>query len=633
MRVLLLSAEVYPFAKTGGLGDVAGALPRALDRLGVEVGVVMPWYRKIAKKPPAVEVVAESVPCRFAGAERPFRLLRGALPGPEKIPVWFVQNEGVFEADDEIYGTSPGSYGDGHLRFVYWAEAALRIPAATGFFPDVFHLNDWQAALVAPLLRFSAVHDRRLDAAATLLTIHNLAYQGTFPEADLAHAGLPSGLLQEGRLLEQGSGNLLAGGIRYADALSTVSRTYAKEILTKEQGAGLEGLLQWREPLLRGIVNGLDTDVWDPARDADLAARYDEDSLASKDRNRDALLEAFGLPASPGPVFGIVSRLTNQKGLDLVPDAIGPFLRREPDARLVVLGSGDPDLEGAFRELAADHPRQAAARLKFDDALAHRIEAGADFFLMPSRFEPCGLNQLISMRYGTPPIVRRTGGLADTVADATPEALAAGAATGIVFDDATPASLAAALDRARDLFRDPEATLAVRRAAMSQDLSWDTSAREYVAVYDEALERRRGGAPHLAGLLPAKLAEPSEAVLPPLAKLPDFYARDVLVAIPRDPYTLFCAWELGGPASVDRLLRLRPETRGAATYVVRLVEHHSRAVSDLEAGGFARDWFCEVSPGATYEVELLLRLPGEPLRQLLTAGPVTMPPAPGPDDA
>jgi starch synthase len=624
---------VYPFAKTGGLGDVAGALPRALARLGIEVGVVMPYYRKVAARKPAVDVVAESVACPFGGSDRPFGLLRGTLPGPEAIPVWFVRNPWVFEADDPIYGDAPGSYGDGHLRFVYWSEAALRIPAATGFFPDVFHLNDWQAALVAPLLRFASHADRALDAAATVLTIHNLAYQGTFSEADLLHAGVPTGLLEAGRLLEGGGGNLLAGGIRYADALSTVSRTYAREILTSEQGAGLDGLLRWREPLLRGIVNGLDTDVWDPAADPHLAAAYDASHLDAKRRNKDAVLADFGLRGTAGPVFGIVSRLTSQKGLDLVSEAIAPILAAEPHARLVVLGSGDPGLERAFRDLAAAHPGRAAARLTFDDAMAHRVEAGADFFLMPSRFEPCGLNQLISMRYGTPPIVRRTGGLADTVRDATPDAIARGEATGIVFDDDAPEALADAIRRALDLFADARSYRRVQRAAMSQDLSWARSAREYVALYEEALDRRRGGAPHLAGLLPPRLVEPAAAVLPPLAPVPVFYARDVFIAIPRDPRTLFCAWELGGPASVDRLLRMPAPRRQTVSYVVRLVDAQSRGVTDVEVGGLARSWFCDVAPGRSYEAELLLREPGEPLRQLMTFGPVTMPPATTPEDS
>jgi starch synthase len=635
VKVLILSAEVWPFAKTGGLGDVSGALPRALARLGVDVRVVLPWYRKIATREPRVEaeVIAERVPCTFAGEDRPFELLEGRLPGPEKVPVWFVRNEWVFEADDDIYGTAAGSYGDGHLRFVYFSEAALRVPGATGFFPDVFHLNDWQSALVAPLLRMSHHGDRRLDSAATVLTIHNLAYQGVFSEADLAHAGVPAGLLEEGRLIEKGSGNLLAGGLRYADAISTVSRTYAREILTSEHGAGLEGLLEWREPLLRGIVNGIDVDKWDPARDDKIAARYDAASLDAKARNRDALLEALDLEPSAGPVFGVVSRLTDQKGLDLLPEAIGPALEEEPAARLVVLGSGDPDLENAFRDLAARLPGRVAAKLAFDDTLAHEIEAGADFFLMPSRFEPCGLNQMISMRYGTPPIVRKTGGLADTVTDAAPGALADGTATGLVFEEDRVPALAQAIRRALALFRKPAAYRAVQRAGMATDVSWDLRAHEYVAMFEDAILRRRGGSPHLAALLPAKLVEPTTPVLPPLAKLPEFYPRDVLIAFPRDPWTLFCAWELGGPASVDRLLRLPEDRRSAATYVIRLVDVHTRQARDLEAGGFARDWFCEVEPERSFEVELLLRLPGEPLRQLLVTGPVTMPPAMRPEGA
>lgn len=633
MKVLLLSSEVFPFAKTGGLGDVAGALPRALRSLGLDVAVAMPYYRKVRARRDPVDVVAERVPCHFAGEDRPFRLLRARLPGPERTPVWFVQNEGVFEEDDDIYGAGAGSYGDGHLRFLYFAFAALEIPKATGFRPDVWHLQDWQSAAVAPLLRVLRAGDKSARDAATVLTIHNLAYQGSFPAEDLAHAGTPPELLVEGRLLEGGRGNLLAGGIRYADALSTVSSTYAREILTPEYGHGLDPLLRSREGLLTGIVNGLDLDVWNPSTDAALPARFDADSLSQKGLSKAELLRRFKLEPTDGPVFGVVSRFTAQKGLSLVPPVLERTLATRDDVRLAALGSGDRDVEDAFRGLAARFPGRAAARLGFDEKLSHLVEAGADFFLMPSQFEPCGLNQLISMRYGTPPIVRATGGLEDTVVDATPETLADGTALGFKFRDANEDGLAWAVDRALRLYdEEPERVEAMRRAGMTADWSWEKSAREYVALFETALERRRRGAEHLVGLEPpAPSEEPAEVFLPPLAPVPDWYPRDVLTPIPRDPWTLCVLWELGGEASRRRWEALDDAARAGLRYVLRLVDHASRTRTDYDVG-VALDWFATVAPGATYEVELLSRTADGRLEQLMTAGPVTMPPAGRPDD-
>jgi starch synthase len=633
VKVLLLSAEVYPFAKTGGLGDVAGALPRALRNLGLDVAVVMPFYRKVRARRDPLDVVAEKVPCLFAGEERPFRLLQARLPGPERVPVWFVQNEGVFEEDEDIYGTSPGSYGDGHLRFLYFCFAALAIPKATGFRPDVWHLQDWQTAAVAPLLRFLKGADGRASDAATVLTIHNLAYQGVFPLDELRGAGVPEELLVEGKLAEGGRGNLLAGGLRYADALSTVSGTYAREILTPEFGNGLDPLLRWRETLLNGIVNGLDLDVWNPSTDRALPVRYDADSLPRKKKVKAELLAKLGLEPTDGPVFGVVSRFTGQKGLELVPPALARLLARRDDVRVAALGSGEKPIEGAFRELAAAHPGRAVVKLAFDEKLSHLIEAGADFFLMPSKFEPCGLNQLISMRYGTPPIVRATGGLEDTVIDATPERLADGTATGFKFRDPTVEGLAWAVDRALRLYdEEPERLDAMRKAGMTTDWSWEKSARDYLTLYETAVERRRRGAEHLEGLVPPTApAEPHEVFLPPLAAVPDWYPRDVLTPLARDPWTLFVLWELGGDASRRRWEALDERDRGALRYVLRLVEVGTRVVADHEVG-IANDWFATAVPGATYEVELLARYRDGRLEQLMTAGPVSMPPVGHPDD-
>lgn len=624
MKVLLAASEVHPFAKTGGLADVAGALPRALSELGIEVAVCLPMYPKVRRRTDTRKVVAGRVSCSFAGESRPFKLLETSMPGSPEVPVYLVENPWMFEAEEAFYGTEPGSYGDAHLRFLYFCRALMKLPHATGFYPDVWHLNDWQTALVAPLLRSVHKDDSELSGAATVLTIHNLAYQGVFPPKDLAHAGIPGWLMQDGKLLEKGLGNMLAGGIRFADGISTVSRSYAREILTEEYGNGLEELLAWRRELTVGIVNGLDTEVWDPSTDPNLPAHYDADDLSGKDRCREALLSDSGLEPTDGPVFGCVSRLVDQKGLDLVPEVIDALVRRDPTARFVVLGSGQPELEEAFANLAARHAGKVHARLAFDAAFSSLVEAGADFFIMPSRFEPCGLNQLISMRYGTPPIVRRVGGLRDTVTDASGRDLELGRATGFTFDDLTHAALADAIDRACALFRNKDALDRVRRAGMRADWSWSRSAREYVALYEEAIERRKNGT-HLEPLTRDLPPEPIEIELPELAEIPSGYPRDVLTLVPFSPDTMFCLWELGGDANTKRIEALDEETRFGIRYELVLTDTRTGATIRHEVGGTSPQWFAKVEPGGRYRGELFIHIPGRSPERVLDAPEAVMP--------
>ena len=573
MQVLFAASEVHPIAKTGGLADVTGALPGALRHLGLDVRVVMPLYPTARKKLGTVQRIAEHIPCPFAGTNRPFHLLLSALP--DGTPLYCVENAGVFEAEDAIYGVNPGSYGDGHLRFAYFARALLRVPAACGFKPDILHLNDWQTALAALLLRTGVERSLPWANAATVLTIHNLAYQGIFPPEDLLHAGLPSPLLREGVLLHQGQGNLLAGGLRAADRINTVSHTYAREILTREFGNGLEGLLQHRAGDLAGIVNGLDTNVWNPAVDPHLPAHYELGRMDGKRECRKFLLEHCRLEPTEGPIFGIVSRLASQKGLDLALEAMSSVLRERRDVRLVVLGSGEPQLESGFRALMAANPGRAAARFEFDPAFASLVEAGSDFFLMPSRFEPCGLNQLISMRYGTPPIVRRTGGLADTVTDVTPHTLADQTATCFVFDSTSAAAL---LQRVRDalaLFEQREEMQHLQARGMSEDWYWKRSAEAYAALYLEAQEARAHGAAArwVRDILPP---DPIEVDLPVLPHVPDGYGSNSVRLMPRDPETLAVLWDLAGPARSELILEVQDlECSGCERRVVRIEERQA----------------------------------------------------------
>ena len=604
MKVLLAASEVHPFAKTGGLADVAGALPRALADLGVEVAVCLPFYRKVRRRSDRLEVVAERVDCTFAGSPRPFRLLRTTLPGCNDVAVYLIENPGVFEAEDALYGTEPGSYGDGHLRFLYFSKALLHLPRAAEFLPDVIHLNDWQTALAAPLLRTLFKDDADLSRAACVLTIHNLAYQGVFPAEDLRRAGIPDFLLREGRLLEKGEGNMLAGGIRFADALSTVSRSYADEILTPEFGCGLEAVLLWRKRLLRGIVNGLDTETWNPATDPNLPVNYDAEHLEGKRRCRAALLRECSLAECSGPVFGIVSRLVAQKGLGLVLPVMEDLLESGRELRLVVLGSGEPALEQAFQDLSRRFPGRVHARLTFDAAFASRVEAGADFFLMPSRFEPCGLNQLISMRYGTPPIVRRVGGLKDTVTDATPENLRLGKATGFTFETFDAGALAEAVARALLMHASSPADYrSLQLAGMTSDLSWRKSAGEYLELYRDARFMHAEGS-HLRPLLEGLPREPLGVELPWIPPPPEHYDRDVLTVLPRSPDELFVRFEISTATLAERARAGAETSEFDLVLVVESGEDPPRVLPVARHGWrFVRN----LAPGRTYRVSLQVR--------------------------
>ncbi|MSR75011.1 MAG: glycogen synthase GlgA [Planctomycetes bacterium] len=541
MKVLFAASEVHPLAKTGGLADVAAALPRALKANGVDVRVCLPLYPRVRRQMGNVELVAKNIACPFAGGNRPFNLLLGTLKGD--VPVFLVENSGMFEVEESFYGVQPGSYGDAHLRFAYFARALLRIPAAAGFHPDILHLNDWQTALAALLVRSAAEKTGPAAKAATVLTIHNLAYQGVFAPADLRQAGIPSALLSEGILLVRGQANLLAAGLRAADIITTVSHTYAEEILTEEYGNGLEGLLRARRNDLVGIINGLDTLTWDPATDPHLPAHFNSADRTGKAQCKSALLEGAGLEPTNGPLFGVVSRLAEQKGLDLALAAMDRILSETTDVRLVVLGSGENRLEAGFKALEQHYPRRVSVRLAFDPAYASLVEAGSDLFLMPSRFEPCGLNQLISMRYGTVPIVRRTGGLQDTVCDTDAASLRAGTATGFCFTDPTPTALYLRIRDALEVFHAPETFQQLINTGMGTDWSWNRAARRYADIYTAAIEQRTRGAASrwIKSVLPP---DPIEVELPVLPLIPAGYAHDVLSVQPRDPHTLVVSWEL-----------------------------------------------------------------------------------------
>jgi len=477
LRLLLISSEVEPFAKTGGLADVAGALPQALATLGHDVRVLMPKYRGVERHG-TLRTAVPRVRVPIGDRTTEGALLEGRLG--RAVPVYFLAHDHYYDRP-ALYGTGQGDYLDNCERFIFFCRGALEALRALGWTPHVIHANDWQSGLVPVYLETLYKDDPALGEVGTLFTIHNLAYQGVFWHFDMPLTGLGWDLFTPAGLEFYGKLNFLKGGLVFADVLNTVSKTYAQEIQTAEFGCGLEGVLQYRRADLHGVVNGIDVAAWDPATDRDLTKPYSAEDLAGKAACKQALAQELGIDADGAPIIGIVSRLAAQKGLDLVLAALPELV--DAGFALALLGAGEPGLETAFGDSARASRGRVAIRTGFDNALARRIYAGADMFLMPSRYEPCGLGQMISMRYGTIPIVRRTGGLADTVVEARP---ARRTGTGFGFAEPTARALLEAATRALAAYREPALWRQLQRNAMAQDFSWPASAREYVALYRKA---------------------------------------------------------------------------------------------------------------------------------------------------
>ncbi len=491
MRVLHAVAELYPWVKTGGLGDVASALPLALAREGAELRLVLPGYSAFLD---AFAGVRDAARLKTPFAAERVRLLLARLPQEGGL-AYLVDHPPFYDRPGGPYHDQEGRlFADNHRRFALlgYAAAALAAGADREWRPQILHAHDWHAGLAPAYL---AARPSGEEKAATLFTVHNLAYQGLFPAAIFPELQLPPAFFALDGLEFFGQVSFLKAGLFYADRLSTVSPTYAREIETPRFGAGLDGLLRARARHLTGILNGLDPEIWDPARDPNLPQNYGvEDAPAGKRAAKLALLRRFGLEERERqPLFGVVSRLITQKGMDLVLESVPHLVAR--GTALALLGTGDGDLEEGFRAAARAALGRVGVEIGYDEALSHRIIAGADILLMPSRFEPCGLTQLYALHYGTLPLVRRVGGLADTVVDAAPEAIARGAATGFIFDDETSDALRAAIDRAILLFRKPEARRVMMRRAMTRDFTWAQSARQYLALFRELLEERGRSAP------------------------------------------------------------------------------------------------------------------------------------------
>jgi starch synthase len=472
-RILFPVSEAYPLMKTGGLGDVAGSLPPALAELGADVRILMPAYHDTLQR---VGKTRDRIHFQIPEHDAMVSLRQTELPGT-KVKVWLLDFPPAFDRPGNPYHDEHGNpWPDNPYRFALLSRAAAIIArggAGMKWRADLVHCHDWQTALTIALL---AQSPRR---PATMFTIHNLAYQGLYPRDVFDMLHLPDSLWNADALEFYGQMSFIKGGIAFADRVTTVSPRYAQEIQTPEFGHGLDGLLRHRAADLIGILNGIDEDTWDPKTDPYLRRHYDLHSFARKRGNKTLLQQEFGLPEDEEvPLIGLVGRLAQQKGIDLVLDALPRILKRR--WQLVVLGTGDAGYEARLRDFSARHGERVAVRIGYDEGLAHRVEAGADLFLMPSRFEPCGLNQMYSLRYGTVPLVHRVGGLADTVVDTDESSLAAGKATGFVFDEASATALVAALVAALDRYKDRKTWRKIALCGMKQSFSWRTSAEQYM---------------------------------------------------------------------------------------------------------------------------------------------------------
>lgn len=458
LKVLLASSEVVPFAKTGGLADVAGSLPLALEELGVDIRVIMPKYASVKTK----------------GDEG--RIGRD-------IKVYFVKNDGYFKRP-ELYGDKFGDYKDNLDRFAFFSQEILKRCKKEDYSPDIIHCNDWQTALVPVYLNTIYKYDPFFAKTKALFTIHNMAYQGIFPKEEFPKTGLDWGLFNIDYFEFYDKVNLMKAGIVYSDVISTVSPTYAREILTEEFGCGLEGVLRTREECLFGILNGIDYEVWNPEKDPKIFKNYSGEAIEDKYANKEGLEKETGLNVDRDiPMIGLISRLADQKGLDLLAKIIDPLLNMK--VQFVLLGTGENKYHVLLEKMAKKHPKSASINLKFDAVLAQKIYAASDMFLIPSKYEPCGLGQMISFKYGAIPIVRETGGLKDTVKEFDPKT---GAGTGYTFSDYRADAFFNAIKKALLVYKDKGAWSELQRRVMKLDYSWKTSARDYVKLYEKIAE-------------------------------------------------------------------------------------------------------------------------------------------------
>lgn len=482
MRIVFASSEVVPFSKTGGLADVAGALPEAVARRGHEVTILTPRYGSVDVSAFKLKRRRYRLTVNVKGKPMRGGFLEGTTPSG--VPVLFVDRPAYFGRKG-LYGDRGKDYPDNDKRFAFFSRAVLEACCLFGISPDVIHCNDWQTGPIPVLLQSEYRERPELNSTGTVFTIHNLAYQGQFPPEAMTTLGLGWSLFTPYHLEFYGKVSFLKAGLVFADKLTTVSKKYAEEIRSSTFGHGLEGVINERADDLTGILNGVDYSTWDPRQDPFIAKTYSSDNLSGKSACKSDLQRRMGLPIEPDtPLAASISRLTSQKGIDLFIEVSKKLLKSK--CQWVFLGEGDPVLENSLRQLAKQHPAKVSVRIGFDEELAHRIFAGADIFLMPSRYEPCGLNQIYGLRYGAIPLVHAVGGLDDTIED-----VSKGKGSGFKFNTASPLALLETVQRALRLFSDRSAWCQLVDRAMSQDFSWEHSARSYETIYKETANLRQ----------------------------------------------------------------------------------------------------------------------------------------------
>ncbi|MGC8954596.1 MAG: glycogen synthase [Fervidobacterium sp.] len=480
MKVAMVSYEVYPFAKVGGLADVVGALPKYLEKQGVSVDIYMPFHKRVKENAQKygwnIEKIAESVDTPHLMTEEKFSIHKTQLPGAKNVNVFLIANDYYFSADEVYEGPDLAE------QAIFFSYSVIEAMRKLNFEYDAVHVNDWQTALIPVYLKTIFREDATLSRMASLLTIHNLGYQGIYEPEYMKFAGLPEYLYNIDGIEFYGKINFLKGGIIFSDIISTVSPTYSREIQTKEYGEKLDGVLRARASDLYGILNGIDYEEFDPATDKRIYVNYDVNSIERKKENKYLLQKELGLPQKDVPMIGMINRLVDQKGLDImaeIMDYVSLF-----DIQFVLLGTGEEKYENMFKKLGESYPEKYSINLKFDVVLAQKIYAGCDIFLMPSRYEPCGLGQMYSLRYGTIPVVRYTGGLADTVKEYNPLTKEG---NGFGFEGFDSAHLLKAVAKAIYYYKSDDDWKTLIRNAMTMDLSWDKSAKEYVKLYQRAV--------------------------------------------------------------------------------------------------------------------------------------------------
>jgi starch synthase len=488
MNILLATSEVVPFSKTGGLADVCGALPVEIARLGHQPAIITPAYRQVFHCGLPIEPLGIDFIIPIGSKAVAGHLLKSHLPDSD-VPVYLVEQDQYYDRE-ELYRSNGKDYVDNCERFVFFSRAVLEAIRLLDLKVDVLHANDWQTGLAPAYLKIEYRGVPGYDHIASLITIHNLAYQGQFWHWDMLLTGLDWKYFNWHQMEFFGKLNLLKTGLVFADAINTVSPRYAEEIQSALLGSGLQGVLQHRSDVLSGIINGVDYDEWNPATDPHLAANYGPENVAQGKAACKAALQAeLGLPQEPQtPLVGLIGRLDEQKGFDLVANVVQEWAQTTA-VQWAILGTGDAKFQDLFASLAERYPHRVAARLEFSNPWAHRIEAGADMFLMPSRYEPCGLNQLYSLKYGTVPVVRATGGLADTIVDSSEETLRSGTANGFSFQEYSTPALAATLKRAKDAYEKADLWNQLISTGMRQDWSWTRSAEQYLKLYEQVTAR------------------------------------------------------------------------------------------------------------------------------------------------